>query len=178
MFSFREAKQLSRHGMELEKSIKPTSHQTQLLRNLVTTTTPEDGIHPDDPINHLKVLERELLDKVETVQHSKGKIGWSAKNEPNKDHVDEFHNSEKKLGLDVKTSQSEETLSQLTENDAPQSCSNVEKLLTREDPVVRAFVVPIPTEEVERNRMSSDEIRSTQKFASHSHGEPSNVRYI
>jgi len=164
---FREAKHLTRHEMDLEKSLKPTSQQSQLLRNLVTIKRPSEETHPADPINYLKDMEQELLERVKMVHRDK-KRKLATTNLQGDDSCIRIDSAvAPKRKLDEKVATAMDALLLLGSD-----------LFSKNDPVIRAYVVPIPEEEIEKNRLSLEEIQQIPRFRDYKPGVPSKVLYL
>lgn len=172
--TFRDAKQLSRHEMDLEKSLKPTSHQVQLLRNLVTIKRPLDEIHPAHPINHLKDLEEEILTRVHRAHVEAKKLLI----EPIDENLENPSDRRTRMGMDTSPVISSTPLANVNRVAANKVEQTTEPLFTKKDPVIRDFVIPIPDEEIKNNKLSTEQIRHLPRFANYHRGEPNGTLYL
>ncbi|GAB6026897.1 RNA binding motif protein 41 [Chamberlinius hualienensis] len=178
----REAKQLTRHEMDIERSIKPTCQQSKLLQALTTTRKyPDYSNHSSDPVNHLKSMELQLMERVNNsvkMEKKKRSMSHCRLNQILDEKVAVAMDALLLLGSDLIGSP----------NFAGHNVSGNDILYTKDG--LRTNGCPtdvrhisdiqptISDEDIVNNRLREEQIRGMTRFKCYTPGKPTRVLYL
>ncbi|XP_074863590.1 RNA-binding protein 41 isoform X1 [Carettochelys insculpta] len=161
---FAGSKQLSRREMEIENALFQGMDRHSFLRALYHQDEAQKRmVDEKDPMGHLETVCQEMLKKLVP------KESHAAKSDPCPS------------GSVVKSTTQIPDQGEQTEQDQGPSLSTMKPVAQQPTPgpaIVKEPVAFIPEEEICKNRLSVEEIRSISRFSSYSPGEPSKVLYL
>ncbi|XP_062602101.1 RNA-binding protein 41-like [Saccostrea cucullata] len=163
-------KTLTRHEMELERSLLRecnSDDSKKVIQALTTVKDPRKTTQPKDPMNHLPEILENIIRKPEGYKGRKNKPKDLTSNSDVQSGVDEAKNK-------LKDSSSSVLEEKQTEEEFEEEFGEMATCAPRP-------LTPVPEvsmEDIQKNKLTTEEIQMLPRFGNYNPGNPSNVLYL
>ena len=171
--TFAGAKPLSRHEMDLEKAVTRDRDSAKVFGCLVTDKSVGSGADSDHPINHLDQIWKDVLSSKPTCRRRKRKRREAVT-------TDNSDICEISVKIDSDNLSEESASKSLHHEEEPGKSPTRGRLesstccLDHSKPA-KCVIEPVPTEVIERYRLTVEQIKQLPRFQNYSVGTPTPV---